>query len=107
MQMLPQRILPLAAAVALTLAAGLSIAEEHVGAHAAATDAPPALSATRSEEQRTDHGGIVRKAVDIKATQGKGGVVAPPAVGSRALAGSDEESPEKPSADGPANRSPE
>ena len=91
-----QSILPIAIAMALTVAAGLSIAAEHAHSHAAAaSDAPAALSATRSAGQSAGHRGIVSKAVDIKAPQGMEGVgaAAPAAVGSRALTGSQMDDP--------------
>ena len=80
-------LMPIAAAVALTVAAGLSIAAEHARSSPAAALALPAPQGT------SDAGGDHKAAGVRAAPQAKGTAAAapPPAVGSRALTGSEEE----------------
>jgi hypothetical protein len=76
-------LLPIAAAVALTMAAGLSIAAEHARSSPAAALALPA-------SQGTAEAGVAGKAANGAAeaqTKGVAGTAPAPAVGSRALTG--------------------
>ena len=86
-------LMPIASAVTLTVAAGLSIAAEHACfPHAAGRGAPLVLPAPQS----TGDGDIGSNAADVRAaSQVKGGTTAAksPAVGSRALTGNGEECP--------------
>jgi hypothetical protein len=84
-------LMPIACAVALTAAAGLSMAAEHARSfHAAAVGSPVALPAPPG----TDHADTGRDAADGGAVDGAEAAVAPsPSVGSRALTGTDEECP--------------
>jgi hypothetical protein len=86
-------LMPIASAVMLTVAAGLSIAAEHAySSHPVAHGVPLALPAP----QGTGDTDIGSNAADVSAaSQAKAGATAAklPAVGSRALTGNDEECP--------------
>ncbi|MFZ1105519.1 MAG: hypothetical protein WAN86_22125 [Hyphomicrobiaceae bacterium] len=96
-------LMPIATAVALTVAAGLSIAAEHAGSS-------PAAALALSAPQGTGDAGGDRKAADDAAeSQAKGTAAAapPPGVGSRALTGSEEEGSRISPARTPADRASE
>jgi hypothetical protein len=80
--------MPIATAVALTVAAGLSIAAEH-----ARSSPTAALGAPLAPQGTGDAGGDRKAAEDAAESQTKGTAAAarPLAVGSRALTGSEEE----------------
>ena len=100
-------LMPIATAVALTVASGLSIAAEHVRSSPAV--ALGALLKLPAPQGTSDAGGDRKAADDATGSQAKGTAAAPPppAVGSRALTGSEEENSKILPARAPADRASE